>query len=123
MSHPALALAEVGPQRPGVAELSLFELLAQQAQAEEISQTELVRRLGIDHGLWSRARRGLERFGVASCARLVERYPHMKDAAARYLADSRRSAQQAKTALHLVGQAEQLARDDAERPLVDPDDR
>jgi hypothetical protein len=70
---------------PPPPELTLVELLELKAREEGLTNFELCQRIGLDHGLWSRVRRGLESFGVNTCARIVERCPEFEPAAARYL--------------------------------------
>lgn len=90
-------------------ELGLVELLEAQALADQLSGGELARGIGVDLAVWSRVSRGLGRFGTETCAKIVRRYPHMRAAAARYLAASFPPA-----TLELLEEAGRLVRD-AER--------
>jgi hypothetical protein len=75
-------------ERPAEPELSLVEALEAQARAEALSGRKLSAACGLDHALWVRVRQGSQRFGAEACARIVAHYPQLRDAAARYLAES-----------------------------------
>lgn len=86
VSDGALRVVE-RPARRELDELSLVEALEAEATAEGISGVEQARQAGVDQAQFSRVRRGLERFGPEACSKLVVRYPHLRGAAARYLAE------------------------------------
>lgn len=89
----------------GPPELTLVDELEAQARAGGLSGRALMFAIGLDHSLWSRVRQGQTRFGVASCAKIVARYPHLRASAARYLAE-----RQDGTGLTLLAEAARLAR-------------
>lgn len=126
MPVPATALAQPGYDDPEIpaqlapAELTLIQMLEAQAATEGLSGVELARQIGVDQSFWSRARRGIERFGPTSCAKIVARYPHMAAAAARYLAEL---FAEGGLTLNLMREADRIARH-AQRgaPVEDDDD-
>lgn len=65
----------------------LIVLLERQIADDGITGREMARECGIDLALWSRVRRGVngEQFGIGACARIVGRYPHLKEAAMLYV--------------------------------------
>lgn len=73
----------------------LIQALLAIGRRQGLSQTALARACGIDPAALSRAVRpgGGQRnqpgrpLGIVACARIVEAYPELADAAARYLAD------------------------------------
>lgn len=93
------------PETEAGPELTLIEALEAQAQAECLSGRKLMRGVGLDQSLWSKVRRGHERFGLEACARIVARYPTLRGAATRYLAE-----RYGHPALSLLEDANQLVR-------------
>jgi hypothetical protein len=83
-ADPPATVALTVPPEPG-----FIELLEAEAAREGVSGAGMARACNIDQGLWSRVRRGVagERFGVDACARIVEHYPSLREAAARYLVE------------------------------------
>lgn len=75
----------VDPVRP-VVELTLVEALELEADHLGLSDRALMLECGIDQSMWVRVRQGTKRFGPEGCARIVRRFPHLRDVAARYLA-------------------------------------
>jgi hypothetical protein len=88
----------------GPPELTLVDELEAQAEADGLSGRALMFGVGLDQALWSRVRQGRRRFGVASCAKIVARYPHLWASAARYLAE-----RQDGTRLTLLAEAARVA--------------
>lgn len=82
----AMARPEAAGPRASRQRSLVDELLALQAQ-DGVSAAELSRRLDVDESLYSRVQRGRARFGVTVCARIVDAYPQLADAAAAYLGD------------------------------------
>lgn len=89
----------------GPPEATLVELLEAQALADALSGVALMRECGLHHSLWSRVRRGQDQFGPAACVKIVARYPSMRAAAARHLAD-----RYGRPALTLLEEASRIAR-------------
>jgi hypothetical protein len=88
-----------------VVEVDLIQLLEAIAAAEGLSGAALARSIGINQALWSRVRRGLERFGPGSCAKVALRYPRLREACARYLAGTYQTPE-----LRLLGEADRVIR-------------
>lgn len=93
----------VDPVRP-VAEVTLVEALELQARSEGLSDRALMLECGIDQSMWVRVRQGTKRFGPEGCARIVRRFPHLRDVAAHYLA-----GQYGRPALTLLAEASKVA--------------
>jgi hypothetical protein len=72
--------ASIEPSPP-----ELIQRLEERARADELTGAELSRRLGVNNAQWWRVRKGVERFGPAVIARIVELYPELQDAAVLYL--------------------------------------
>lgn len=112
VSPEALGIVEIPSTDSGV-ELDLIQLMEARALEEQLSGAEFARRIGVNHALWSRVRRGLERFGVDACARIVAAYPDLRAPAAQYLTASYR-----RPALALLAEASRLVHlADRSRPL------
>jgi hypothetical protein len=59
------------------------------AERDRLSGAAVARRIGVDHALLVRARREgprRDRLGIVTCAKIVQAYPELSDAAAHYLA-------------------------------------
>lgn len=85
-------------------ERALIEALELRARDDALSGVALMRECGLHHSLWSRVRRGRERFGADACAKIVARYPDMRAAAAEYLTGT-----YGKPALSLLADASRVA--------------
>lgn len=106
----ALSLCE--QTRPDAGpELTLVQELEAQAAASCLSGRALASLIGIDHGAWSRVRRGQERFGVEACTRIVQEFPHLRLVVARYLTE-----RYDQPALTLLEEASRLSRTTDQRP-------
>jgi hypothetical protein len=90
---------------------NLIELLEDIEREHGYTGVQLSAQIGVDKSLWSRVRRGHERFGAGSCARIIRRYPELADAAAHYLA-----ATTERPKLRILAKADRLVRD-VEREL------
>jgi hypothetical protein len=96
---------EQARSQPTPPELTLIQELEQRARTDGFSDRALMRAVGLDPTLLGRVRRGEYRFGPETCAKIVGRFPDLRAAAARYLADSYGSP-----ALQLLAEAASYAR-------------
>lgn len=92
-------------------ELTLIAELEALAEAEGLSGRAFGLALGVNQSAWSRVRRGQERFGIKTCTRIVQRYPHLRPIVARYLV-----ASYGRASLTLLEEASRIARTTDQRP-------
>jgi len=81
-----------------------------------LSIRELSRRIGIDHTVFSRVEAGQGHFGADACARIADRYPELRPAAAAYLV-----TRYCPSTLRLLGEAAALLPPEAAPPITQAD--